>query len=40
VLKKYTPAPGLWPTEHLPTRREEARVTIEKKLSDLRSQVV
>ena len=25
VLKQYQPAPGLWPTEHLPTRRAEAR---------------
>jgi acyl-CoA dehydrogenase len=40
VLKKYLPAPGLWPTEHLPTRREEARATIEKKLSEIRSQIV
>ncbi|MGD9792748.1 MAG: acyl-CoA dehydrogenase family protein [Acidimicrobiia bacterium] len=28
VLKDYSPAPGLWPTEHLPTRRAEARVKL------------
>jgi acyl-CoA dehydrogenase len=38
VLKNYSPAPGLWPTEHLPTKREEARARIDKKLSELRSQ--
>jgi acyl-CoA dehydrogenase len=36
VLKKYSPAPGLWPTQHLPTRREEARVKVEKRLAELR----
>ena len=25
VVKKYSAAPGLWPTEHLPTRRAEAQ---------------
>lgn len=25
VLKGYTPAPGLWPSEHIPTRLEAAR---------------
>jgi len=25
VLKDYKPAPGLWPTAHLPAKREEAR---------------
>ena len=24
LLKEYEPAPGLWPTTHLPSRREEA----------------
>ena len=31
VLKDYEPAPGLWPTAHLPAKREEAR----EKLADL-----
>jgi acyl-CoA dehydrogenase len=31
VLREYEPAPGLWPTQHLPARREAAR----KKLADL-----
>jgi acyl-CoA dehydrogenase len=38
VLKKYSPAPGLWPTQHLPTRRDEARAKIEKRLAELRSE--
>jgi acyl-CoA dehydrogenase len=25
LLKNYSPAPGLFPTEHIPTRREAAR---------------
>jgi acyl-CoA dehydrogenase len=28
VLKGYHPAPGLWPTQHLPTKREEARAKL------------
>jgi acyl-CoA dehydrogenase len=28
LLKDYRPAPGLWPTEHLPTRRAEARAKL------------
>jgi acyl-CoA dehydrogenase len=24
ILKSYQPAPGLWPTEHVPTRRQAA----------------
>jgi acyl-CoA dehydrogenase len=28
VLKDYKPAPGLWPTAHLPARREEARAKL------------
>jgi hypothetical protein len=31
VLRKYEPHPGLWPTEYIPGRREEAR----KKYADL-----
>ena len=31
VLKEYQPHPGLWPTEYIPARREEAR----KKYADL-----
>jgi acyl-CoA dehydrogenase len=29
VLKGYKPAPGLWPTEHLPAKREAARAKLE-----------
>ena len=25
VLKGYEPSPGLWPTSHVPAKREEAR---------------
>jgi acyl-CoA dehydrogenase len=25
LLKRYKPAPGLWPTEHLPTKIDAAR---------------
>jgi acyl-CoA dehydrogenase len=32
VLKEYRPAPGLWPTEHLPARREEARARLATRL--------
>jgi acyl-CoA dehydrogenase len=28
VLKGYSPAPGLWPTAHLPAKREEARAKL------------
>jgi len=28
VLKDYQPAPGLWPTEHLPAKREQARAKL------------
>ena len=31
VLKGYEPHPGLWPTEYIPAKREEAR----KKYADL-----
>jgi acyl-CoA dehydrogenase len=36
VLKKYEPAPGLWPTQHIPTQREAARAKIDKRLAELR----
>jgi acyl-CoA dehydrogenase len=39
ILKKYSPAPGLWPTEHLPSRRDEARVKMERRLAELKAQV-
>jgi acyl-CoA dehydrogenase len=39
ILKKYSPAPGLWPTEHLPTRRDEARLKIERRLAELKAEV-
>jgi acyl-CoA dehydrogenase len=32
VLKGYQPAPGLWPTQHLPTKREEARAKLAARL--------
>jgi len=32
VLKGYKPAPGLWPTEHLPAKREEARAKLAEQL--------
>lgn len=34
VLKKYTPYEGLWPREHLPTRRIEAREQLDKRLAE------
>ncbi len=36
VLKDYEPAPGLWPTAHLPAKREEAK----EKLADYLEHVV
>ena len=36
VLKGYEPAPGLWPTAHLPAKREEAK----KKLAEYLEHVV
>jgi acyl-CoA dehydrogenase len=33
VLKKYSPAPGLWPTQHLPTRRAQAREFVQERLT-------
>ncbi len=36
VLKRYSPAPGLWPTQHLPTRREAARAKLAERLAELR----
>jgi acyl-CoA dehydrogenase len=32
VLKGYQPSPGLWPTEFLPARREEARAKLAARL--------
>ena len=32
ILKDYRPAPGLWPTEHLPTKRAAAREKVDAKL--------
>jgi acyl-CoA dehydrogenase len=32
VLKEYRPAPGEWPTEFLPARREEARAKLEARI--------
>jgi len=36
VLKGYQPSPGLWPTAHLPGKKEEAR----QKLADYLEHVV
>jgi acyl-CoA dehydrogenase len=33
VLKQYSPAPGLWPSQHLPTRRAEARGFVRERLA-------
>ena len=33
ILHNYTPAPGLWPTEHLPTKRAAAREKVDAKLA-------
>ena len=35
VLKKYKPAPGLWPTQHLPTLKGEAQAHIAERLAEL-----
>lgn len=32
LAKEAPPAPGLWPTEHLPTRRAEAEAWLAAKL--------
>ena len=33
VLKQYKPAPGLWPTQHIPTRRAEAEAHVAERLA-------
>ncbi len=33
VLREYRPAPGLWPTQHLPTRRSAARAYLDERLA-------
>jgi acyl-CoA dehydrogenase len=33
VLKHYAPAPGLWPTQHLPTRRAAAQEFVQERLA-------
>ena len=40
VLRQYEPVEGLWPSEHLPTRRAEARARYEDRLDDLVEHVV
>jgi acyl-CoA dehydrogenase len=35
VLKPYKPATGMWPTQHLPSRREEARTHFAQRLAEL-----
>jgi acyl-CoA dehydrogenase len=37
VLRDYTAAPGLWPTEHVPARRAEAQDWLKEQLSAARS---
>jgi acyl-CoA dehydrogenase len=37
VLKKYSPAPGLWPSQHIPTQKVEARNKIDERLAELRA---
>ena len=34
VLKKYEPAPGLWPTQHIPSRRPEAEAKVARLLAE------
>jgi acyl-CoA dehydrogenase len=34
VLKQYKPYEGLWPREHLPTRRAEAKAHIDQRLAE------
>jgi acyl-CoA dehydrogenase len=34
VLRHYQPAPGLWPTSHLPTRRAEAEARVARRLAE------
>jgi acyl-CoA dehydrogenase len=33
VLRNYQPAPGLWPSEHVPTRREAAQQWLKEQLA-------
>ena len=35
VLKQYSPAPGMWPTQHIPSRREDAEAHVAKRLAEL-----
>ncbi|ADP80830.1 acyl-CoA dehydrogenase family protein [Pseudofrankia inefficax] len=35
VLKQYKPAPGLWPTQHIPTRRAEAAAHFAERLKEV-----
>jgi len=35
ILKDHQATAGLWPTEHLPTRRVEARAYLDKRLAEL-----
>jgi len=35
VLKRYEPAPGLWPTQHLPSLRDESEAHIASRLAAL-----
>ena len=34
VLKPYTPSPGLWPTQHIPSRRTAAERRIGVRIAD------
>ncbi|MBV8986868.1 MAG: acyl-CoA dehydrogenase family protein, partial [Acidimicrobiia bacterium] len=35
VLKQYSAAPGMWPTQHIPSRREDAGAHVAKRLAEL-----
>jgi acyl-CoA dehydrogenase len=39
LAKATTPAPGLWPTEHLPARREKAAEWLERRLAEVSQDV-
>ena len=34
VLKQYKPSPGLWPTQHIPTRRADAAAHFAARLAE------
>jgi acyl-CoA dehydrogenase len=36
ILKRYSAAAGMWPSEHLPTRRAESEERMQRRLNELR----